>query len=516
MRKVAATIIVVLFLASVLSVAVPVVRASPAELHVPSEYSTIQAAINAASPGDTIIVAAGTYSEAYVTITKSITLEGANAGVPWNGVRGSETILSHDGLYVFSPAADHITVDGFKFTGTGGRIIDTYSDANYFHLTNCIFDNPGYHSTTGNIQFGGGSHTDMLIDYNYFYDEGDWTFYFGGGPYDSLHIAYNKFNAVGDSIFWGATQLVGGVVEYNEFDGTISGIPGVGTDTMNIGAGGNIIVRHNWFHDQLYTAFQIGIVGGSVTGNTFERIYPWPGYFADAFQLWGGQWGTPVSTNVMIEANIIRYNDIPGADYPSHGIRLRPSGDGPGIDGATIHIHCNSFLDGGARTDAYAIRHQGEPGTILDAEYNWWGDASGPYHPILNPDGKGGKVGDNVDFIPWKTAPEGIVVTIDIKPGSWPNSINRQAKGVISVAVLSCVGFDATLVDPSTITLLGANPVKSSLEDVNGDGKLDLIVHFRIEDLDFTGLGIGEQIVELTGTYLGFPFSGTDTIRIVK
>jgi hypothetical protein len=38
---------------------------------------------------------------------------------------------------------------------------------------------------------------------------------------------------------------------------------------------------------------------------------------------------------------------------------------------------------------------------VLDARYNWWGDATGPYHPTLNPTGLGNKVSDNVSFAPW-------------------------------------------------------------------------------------------------------------------
>ncbi len=41
----------------------------------------------------------------------------------------------------------------------------------------------------------------------------------------------------------------------------------------------------------------------------------------------------------------------------------------------------------------------------LDARHNWWGDASGPYHPTLNPDGTGDEVGDHVIFYPWLSAP---------------------------------------------------------------------------------------------------------------
>lgn len=45
---------------------------------------------------------------------------------------------------------------------------------------------------------------------------------------------------------------------------------------------------------------------------------------------------------------------------------------------------------------------------IINAEYNWWGDVSGPYHPDSNPSGLGDTVSDWVDFIPWLDQPVGI------------------------------------------------------------------------------------------------------------
>lgn len=197
-------------------------------------FDTINGALAVVSAGGTVNVEAGTYDE-LVSITKAVTLRGANWGVhpvvgthPTEtvGSRGAESILSHNGLYAFSPQADNITIDGFKFTGNGGRVIDTYSNANNFHLTNCIFDNPVAHGQTGNIQFGGGSHTDMLVDFNLFYDEGDHTFYFGGGPYDRLNLAYNKFNGVGEGVFWAATALLMQLLKVMNLTELLAELPG--------------------------------------------------------------------------------------------------------------------------------------------------------------------------------------------------------------------------------------------------------------------------------------------------
>ncbi|KPK63272.1 hypothetical protein AMJ83_07955 [candidate division WOR_3 bacterium SM23_42] len=45
---------------------------------------------------------------------------------------------------------------------------------------------------------------------------------------------------------------------------------------------------------------------------------------------------------------------------------------------------------------------------IVSADSNWWGDATGPYHPISNPGGLGDTVSDYVDFDPWLTSPVGV------------------------------------------------------------------------------------------------------------
>lgn len=45
---------------------------------------------------------------------------------------------------------------------------------------------------------------------------------------------------------------------------------------------------------------------------------------------------------------------------------------------------------------------------IIDAEWNWWGDPTGPYHSTTNPNGLGDWVSDYVDYDPWLDEPFGI------------------------------------------------------------------------------------------------------------
>lgn len=112
-------------------------------------------------------------------------------------------------------------------------------------------------------------------------------------------------------------------------------------------------------------------------------------------------------------------------------------------------------------------------------------------------------------------APPVETLLIDIKPGSYPNSINPGSQGRIPVAILTNETFDATTVDPTTVRF-GPNNAKaahSAIEDVDGDGDLDMILHFRTQE---TGIEHGDTEAILTGeTRGGISIEGTDTIRTV-
>jgi hypothetical protein len=103
---------------------------------------------------------------------------------------------------------------------------------------------------------------------------------------------------------------------------------------------------------------------------------------------------------------------------------------------------------------------------------------------------------------------------IDIKPGSDLNSINLKSRGVVPVAVLTTGDFDAGTIDPGTVKFAGAEPVRSTLEDVDEDGDLDMLFHFKTQKLN---LYENSTKATLTGETFGeVGIEGTDTVRIVQ
>jgi hypothetical protein len=112
------------------------------------------------------------------------------------------------------------------------------------------------------------------------------------------------------------------------------------------------------------------------------------------------------------------------------------------------------------------------------------------------------------------------LVVIDIKPGENLAAINTKSNGKLPVAILSSRIFSAPeMVDTATLTF-GATGRERSLafcnpngDDVNGDGRLDLVCHFNTGD---TGLKTGATQAVLKGrTVKNGLIEGSDDLRIV-
>lgn len=122
----------------------------------------------------------------------------------------------------------------------------------------------------------------------------------------------------------------------------------------------------------------------------------------------------------------------------------------------------------------------------------------------------------------WEYGPPDVVsVQIDIKPGSYPNSINLGSNGVVPVAIFGAASFDVSQIDLLSVTLANANiklrgngTLMASFSDVNGDGFLDVVIHITTSALD---LSYDEQEAVLEGSMVnGRKFRGKDSVRIVQ
>ena len=116
-----------------------------------SVHSTIQAAIDAADAGDTILVAPGTYKEQLV-VDKALSILGRNASIAGTGTRNDEVIITYpddlkdDYLELVYIGADDVTFSGFSLDD-GDYEVDTNGitvHGDNVQITNNILDGFSY------------------------------------------------------------------------------------------------------------------------------------------------------------------------------------------------------------------------------------------------------------------------------------------------------------------------------------------------------------------------------------
>lgn len=106
-----------------------------------------------------------------------------------------------------------------------------------------------------------------------------------------------------------------------------------------------------------------------------------------------------------------------------------------------------------------------------------------------------------------------IPITIDIKPGSNVNPINLTSTGVTPVAVLTTAEFDAANLDPATVTFARASPLRWVKKDIDWDGDMDLLFHFKTQALILNKSSTEASLVGKT--FDGMSVEGTDRVKIV-
>jgi parallel beta-helix repeat protein len=323
-------------------------------------WATITHAIGQATSGDTIIVAAGTYTDDIwdsslgtpdgYRITESVTLLGAQAGVDPAGStdRGGETILVRTNGLPYSLYVSDITIDGFMFgssdPNTGGRLIIA-DDADDVIIRNCIIQNTPSGSSGHGVYIYPGA-DNALIEYNTFYNTA-WEA-IASWQASGAVISHNYISSSGQH----AIQMMGHAGSNNEISyNHISGI--VAKNAIQYWGGPGATITHN-------------VIDGDNT--MFDGI--WLDYAADGSTVSNNKISDTIYAGINVREDcanaVITYNDI--------------SDCGTGVDVVGIVtgivINFNEIYG-----NVMGVANYGSTDTV-DAKYNWWGDVSGPYDPL--------------------------------------------------------------------------------------------------------------------------------------
>ncbi|HYW69135.1 MAG TPA: right-handed parallel beta-helix repeat-containing protein, partial [bacterium] len=408
---------------------------------------SIQAAIDAADDYDTINVSAGTYVEALL-IEKPVSVLGATAGINKNGYAvpagyawddAVESIIVHP-----DPASGYVTIvdihdtDDVVFKGfvvgelsavgnLNTSLVRVY--AHSFAIDNIVVENnvigpntntvsqDGTHGRMGlylvNHPYSDQGITNSSFSHNKIFDtkgNGDniflWTSYYAYGAPGPASMAGT---VIDDNEIYGShragIETAGGFSDLTISNNTIygnSGLPGDDPDKLKYGHGILLIRGSSDKVSNPLTAF--GPVDLVITGNNI--------YDNEKSGIYTG----PKNDGIYIENNLIHDNGWNGMIVDLAGNYWNPQFESPPVSEQYACYDCaqNVFVNdnmiwgnAGAGTPAsdYGVAVNGVPtnGFILDAEDNWWGDPTGPYHATVNPTGLGEKVTDYVDFDPYRT-----------------------------------------------------------------------------------------------------------------
>jgi hypothetical protein len=204
------------------------------QIIVPRDYPTIQAAINAASPGDTIKVLPGTYRE-QITISKSLTLIGtgdrntiikAPAILPDTNPDGNPYIVIVDN-------EAEVKMKGLTVSGPSGVSCPDLIGINIMLGASLNLDFAAIKDCTQNGILAEGDATVTRTNVNDYRDHG----IFGFGEGSTIRVSHNSINAAQDSEIAGQIGVLlvfgaKGIIDHNKISNNLCALPECGPDYL--------------------------------------------------------------------------------------------------------------------------------------------------------------------------------------------------------------------------------------------------------------------------------------------
>jgi hypothetical protein len=397
-------------------------------------YTTVHDAVNAAAPGDTVLVDPGTFTEtSTLNITVPLRLQGAGPGV--TTLRGSLPVAI--AITLATPGA--LTIGGFTLEGNGLpytgssdliHIMDAKAGnairiANNTFVSNAATDPnheteftealSNFNSTAARLEvthntFTGFAQVAEFFDYAGPLTVADNTVSDLDGHSVAGHIGFEEFACCGP------TQVVSNRHLFQ--NNTFTHYRGVGiNETINYWHYSDVRVQGNTFTLSDPPGAAALEVGGFETGG-FVHLEA----RANTFQITGGMNGINIEQAVsgLLGHNALMSTVAPGSD----GIAVSIGSAVPStlaIESNTVKAFdtgvsvANDAFPGGSATQAVAGHNNCIAGNAtfganntsaltVDAVNNWWGAASGPFNPISNPGGTGNPVSNGITFIPFLAA----------------------------------------------------------------------------------------------------------------
>lgn len=426
--KVVLVISVVFLFASSVLIVIPRVHAATINVNSGMTTAQINAAIAGASSGDIVQFAAGTYNlqAPLVVGVAGVILQGDTAN-PDNVVINAPTTGTDKDC--FQVTANHVTIQGFRMQGArdvignwnSGIAIGNYVIAGIEYttisrnkITDCSYGIYHYRAQHTTI-----SHNEIWACPGS--PEGNWNgkgiIVFGYGTYTDtqnhdVDILYNEIHdndIIGIELNHGDCSPAGPV----DVDVWIHGntIYDNGGGMEHIGGAGLSVDFYRGISSNGYD-YNVKITNNEIYGHvagTGSRFYGGCAAIrATSDQNW------EISNNNIHDnfRGIYAYGGSTGFVITKNDVY--DNAQGIVVDDGNVgYAHCNNIYNNNVNTwtglscpwghgngDPIGFLNRGT--STFDAEKNWWGHKTGPYHSTLNPSGQGDTVSDYIDFDPWE------------------------------------------------------------------------------------------------------------------